>query len=714
MLTWPLYIKILFFTVISIICLSVSGYFVILYGGKMLVNEEKLILNAATVIETSDGKEVTKVYHELRFPVEIKEVPTYVQDAFVATEDRRFYEHAGVDMKSVTRAVFRDIIARSKTEGASTITQQLAKNLFLTNDKTWMRKTKEVMIAIYLDRHYSKKELLELYMNSIYFGHGVYGIEAAANKYFSKSVQDLTVAEGAMLVGIVKAPNGYSPINHPDKALTRRNTVLKLMEQAGVLQTEERVREQRRKLGLKVQEVKESPWLDSYIDLVLKEAGEHADLSIDELKHGGYRIVVNLDEKAQRTAYDQFKKEDYFPGNVAGVEGAFLLLEHHTGKIVAAVGGREFKIGDLNRTLVQRQPGSIFKPLVVYGPSLMKGSFDPFSVLPDEKMAIDGYEVSNSNNEYVKNISLYEALMQSKNTSAVWLLQQLGIPYAKAYLEKMQMNIPDEGLAIALGGLESGVTPLQIANAYATFANEGTFMEASTIKQIYNTNDERIYQSNENRTEVFSHQVAWNMTKMLQKTVEEGTASAGTYPHDLAGKTGTTQHPFVKGKSKDLWFAGYTPTYTAVTWMGYDRSDKDHYLTGNSSFPTELTKQILTELDKEEDLTTTFRKPDDVVDLPDPIKLPTIKNMTANIVFGGMTIVKGKLTWSGSDDERVVYRIYRKQDEIDEMIGEVTGITEYDIRDFSLLSKNMYYVVPYDPLTKLEGKPSEIVELSLN
>ncbi|MDY0407834.1 transglycosylase domain-containing protein [Paracerasibacillus soli] len=253
--------------------LKCKWLFVILYGGKMLVNEEKLILNAATVIETSDGKEVTKVYHELRFPVEIKEVPTYVQDAFVATEDRRFYEHAGVDMKSVTRAVFRDIIARSKTEGASTITQQLAKNLFLTNDKTWMRKTKEVMIAIYLDRHYSKKELLELYMNSIYFGHGVYGIEAAANKYFSKSVQDLTVAEGAMLVGIVKAPNGYSPINHPDKALTRRNTVLKLMEQAGVLQTEERVREQRRKLGLKVQEVKESPWLDSYIDLVLKKRG---------------------------------------------------------------------------------------------------------------------------------------------------------------------------------------------------------------------------------------------------------------------------------------------------------------------------------------------------------------------------------------------------------------------------------------------------------
>src|SRR5690625_1375701 len=214
-----------------------------------------------------------------------------------------------------------------KKEGASTITQQVAKNLFLTNEKTWMRKTKEVMAAIYLEQQYSKDHILELYLNEIYFGNGLYGLEAASHYFFSKSARDLTVAEGAMLAGLAKAPNGYSPIEYPEKALERRNVVLQSMENTSVLSMEKKLQEQNKPLGLNVQNKEEMPWLHSYIDLVIQEAGEVHDLSSEELRRGGYRIIVNIDKTAQKAAYDQFRNNEYFPGNTEGVEGAFIMME---------------------------------------------------------------------------------------------------------------------------------------------------------------------------------------------------------------------------------------------------------------------------------------------------------------------------------------------------------------------------------------------------
>src|SRR5690625_4890640 len=295
---WPLLI-------ISIaLFLGLIGYFIILYGGKLVIDDEKLVLDTTTIIETTDGETIGELYHENRYPVTLDQVPKHVQDAFVAIEDVRFYNHAGVDMKSVARAVYRDIIALGKVEGASTITQQLAKTLFLYNDKTWMRKTKEVMAVIYLEREYSKNEVLELYLNAIYFGDGIYGIETAAQYFYSKSVEDLSVAEGALIAALAKAPNGYSPINNPDKAMTRRNVVLKVMNEAKMISTDTMLSEQGKTLGLNVKEKEVNPWVDSYLDLVMKEAAKKYSISINELKRGGYRIIVNIDEQAQKIAYE--------------------------------------------------------------------------------------------------------------------------------------------------------------------------------------------------------------------------------------------------------------------------------------------------------------------------------------------------------------------------------------------------------------------------
>src|SRR5690625_3175746 len=235
-----------------------------------------------------------------------------------------------------------------------------------------MRKTKEAMAAIYLERTFSKDEILELYLNAIYFGHGVYGIEAAAQKYFSKSAQDLTIAEGALLAGIINSPGKYSPIEHPEEALARRQLVLQNMAKASYISVEQSLAESGKTLGLQVKDDELSPWNDSYIDLVLKEAAQDYHLSFSELQRGGYRMIVHLNESIQRTAYQLFLEDDYFPGNSEGVEGAFVMLDHKTGHIIAALGGRDYELGDLNRITIKRQPGSTIKPIAVYGPALMQ------------------------------------------------------------------------------------------------------------------------------------------------------------------------------------------------------------------------------------------------------------------------------------------------------------------------------------------------------
>lgn len=694
----------------SVFLLLLSGYGLLILGGKIIADEDDLLLNLTTTIRTEDGEVIGTLYKENREYASIDRIPDHVLQAFVAVEDRRFYQHRGIDLQSIGRAVYRDIIARSKVEGGSTITQQLSKNLFLTNDKSWSRKIKETMASLYLERRLSKDEILELYVNQVYFGEGVYGLQKAANHFFSKDVEELSLSEGALLAGMMKAPNGYSPINHPEKALERRNVVLHTMESAGFIDKETMESEQKTDLGINLAEEKEiKPWVDSYVDLAIKEAQEEFGLSFEDLQKGGYDITVYMNEDYQKIAYEDFKEDAFFPGNTEGIEGAFVMLDKNNGHILAAIGGRDYTFGDLNRTSVQRQPGSTFKPLAVYGPALMQeDKYKPFTVLPDQYM--EEYEVTNSSGEYKNNITMYQAIKESTNTSAVWLLDQIGIKYAKSYLDKLEMPIEDKGLSIALGGLKTGVTPLQMAQGYQAFANNGQMSKAAAITEIKDRNDEVVYQAKTGNKEVFSPQTAWDMTEMLRATVQTGTASSGYYAKELAGKTGTTQHPFVDGATKDAWFVGYSPDYVTALWMGYDQSDEAHYLTGGSSYPTSLTKKILTDMDNHSGsaFTASFEMPDGVEPLPQPIDLPAISQVNASYTFGGLTLVKGKLTWDGSADDRVVYRIYKKEEGTDELIGEVEGATEYIIDDVWFRDE-AFYVVPYDPITSMEGAPSEAV-----
>src|SRR5699024_3037742 len=262
----------------TVFVLALIAYTTILYGGKLFVDQDKLLITPPTTIETGEGEILWYLYDVYRLPVDLEDIPDHVKDAFVTVEDKRFYSHGGVDMRSIFRALYKDIIARDKVEGASTITQQLAKNLFLSNDKSWMRKTKEAMIALYLEREFTKDEILEMYLNVIYFGQGQYGVEAAANKFFYKSVEDLEVEEAALLAGMIKAPNGYSPIEHPEKAKERRNVVLDLLVKNETITEEVAAERKEKDLGLNISQRKYNPAYHTIVDMAIKEATELYDI----------------------------------------------------------------------------------------------------------------------------------------------------------------------------------------------------------------------------------------------------------------------------------------------------------------------------------------------------------------------------------------------------------------------------------------------------
>lgn len=695
----------------SVLLVGFIGYLGIIFAGNYVIDKEDLVMDSATKIVNEDGDPVAELYVENRNLVDIKDIPEEVQDAFISVEDSRFYEHHGIDPQGILRAIYTDISSGSKAEGGSTITQQLAKRVFLSKDKTLLRKTKEAIIAINLERRYSKKQILEMYLNQVYFGQGAYGIQAAAQLYFNKDASELTPSEGALLAAIPKAPSTYSPIKHPEKAEKRRNLVLSLMANQGYITAEQAVQSKGKTLAVDLHKMKKHKAYWTYIDMVLQEAKEKYHLSNEAVLKGGYKIVVPMNVKAQKASYKLFQDPSYFPGNDKDhpPQGALVLMDPQTGGVMAVQGGRDYVRKGTNRVTIKRQPGSAFKPLVVYGPALETGKYEPYSLLTDRKLV---YEVSNSadyqpknyNDKYRGRVTMYDALRVSANAPAVWLLNKIGIDTGKKYLQQLGIQIPDKGLAMALGGLKWGVTPLEMATAYRAFASGGKVVEPHFITKIYDRDGELVSKVHLQERQVFSPQTAWYMTKMLRSVVENGTAQKGNVDTALAGKTGTSSSPSVKGASADAWFVGYTPKAVGAVWMGYDSTSKTHHLTGGSSYPTSLFKDLLKQLPNQQHLA--FTKPEGVQDLESPIRLARADDLKAKLTLGKFGLPSVRLTWRPSNDERLVYHIYAVKDGEKEQVGTVTGKGEFIDERINPFSIPRYRVVAYNPQTEKEGDPS--------
>lgn len=548
-------------------------------------------LSQTTIIHDKDGAEATKVNVNRTEGIDVKQLPEHVSNAVIAIEDRRFAEHNGFDLMGISRAFFKNFLAGKITGGGSTITQQLAKNALLTHEQTIRRKVEELFLAVEIEKHYTKDEILSMYLNQVYFGSGAWGIDHASMKYFNKEITEVTISEAALLAGLLQSPSALNPYKHYERAMNRRNVVLGTMKELNMISNEQYSQAVNEKNvledGGENRIKREYPY---YVDAVIDEAISRYGLTQEEIMTRGYRIYTEMDQDIQASLENVYQKRANFPtgkGNALVQSGA-VLLDPQTGGVRALVGGRgDYVFRGYNRaTHIKVQPGSTLKPLVVYTPALEEG-YQPTSLLKDEKMGFGDYAPTNVSGIYQGEVPMYKALEQSINLSAVWLLNEIGLDKGISSLEKFGISIEKEDryLGIALGGMSKGVSPLQLAEAYSTFANNGKREGAHLITRIEGPTGNVMAEHKAKTVKVTSKKVANQMTSMLLGVVEEGTGKAANIPGvQLAGKTGSTQLPYndIKG-TKDQWFVGYTPNLVGAVWLGYDKTDRDHYLASNST-----------------------------------------------------------------------------------------------------------------------------------
>lgn len=530
-----------------------------------------------------------------------KDIPNVMVEAVVAVEDKKFYEHRGVYYSGIFHAIVKNITAGEVVAGGSTITQQLAKNVFLTQDRTFSRKFKEYFIAKKIERTYTKDEIIEMYLNQIYFGEGAWGIKKAAKTYFDKEVKELTIPEAATLAGLIKAPSTYSPFKDFNKSIERRNVVLLLMKEQDYI-TEKQYQKAKDE-GLSLHRGVEDKYkgkYSQYVDYIVREAMNKYKLTQNEILSGGYHIYTELNPKMQEATEAVVNNDQYFPRNASDqiMQTGVVLMNPKTGGIPALVGGRgPYQFLQFNHAVqLKRQPGSTLKPLAVYTPALEQG-YEVYDVLKDEPIEINDYKPKNSSNVYHGNVTMYEAMANSYNAPAVRLLEQIGLEKGLKSLERFGIPLQenDNWYPLALGGMSEGTSPLVMAQAYATFANDGVQMEAHAIREIQDGEGNTVGKWYKKEIRVTDEKTAQKMTYLLKGVVEKGTGKKAKLKYvETAGKTGTTQLADESNNgSKDSWFVGYTPELLASIWVGYDKTDNEHFVPAGSQITTTMFQDIM-------------------------------------------------------------------------------------------------------------------------
>lgn len=500
--------------------------------------------------------------------VSISELQPSTVYAFISAEDARFFEHEGVDVIRIAGAIVADIKAGSYVQGASTISQQLIKLSHLTSEKTISRKAEEAALSYEMERQYSKEDILEMYLNYVYFGGGYYGIEAAAEGYFGVHASDLTLDQSAMLAGILKSPSGYAPHINYAASINRRNNILRLMRDYGYITDDEKKQASARRPT--ILHDKREEYSGYYTDAVTKSAAALMGITVDELIRGGYNIYSAMDSDIQHYCEEMFKNGELFPAEDS--EAAIVVLEPSTGMVVAMVGGRSYTGGiSFNRaTDIRRQPGSVIKPVIAYAPAFEYLNYTAANMILDEETTFADYTPSNYGNKYYGWVTVREAVTKSLNVPAVKTLSEVGVERAKDFAKRcgIEFDDKDDSLALALGGFTYGVSPLQIAGAYSCFASGGIYNTPTLIKKITDRNGLTVYEYRQDSRRVMSEANAYILTSMLKSVVTEGTGHRlNTLDIPIAGKTGTVG---LANGNRDAWMAGYTPEYTAVVWQGYD------------------------------------------------------------------------------------------------------------------------------------------------
>lgn len=585
-------------------------------------DEDTFKLSQTSTVYAADGSIISRLKGERDTTyVEHEDLPLDVSSAIVSIEDKRFYRHDGVDYIALLRAVKAMIETGEFSQGGSTITMQLARNIFLNQDKNWRRKVEEIFIAWELEEEYEKEEILEFYINNIYFGNGYYGIGAASRGYFNKRVDQLNLSQIAFLCAIPNNPTLYDPLTNIENTLARRDRILKNMLEDGKISELDYATAIIEEIELeRPAAIAKNDYVETYAyycatRALMKQEGfvfrysfgsDYEEKQYNEayavlynecetrLRTLGYQIYtsLNLDLQEQLQASVDKTLEDYTDVNNEGVyklQASAVCINNESGYVEAIVGGRsqEFAFYSLNRAYQSyRQPGSAIKPLIVYTPMLERG-YTAETIVVDEEIE-NGPK--NANGTYLGEITLQEAVEKSVNVIAWKLFEELTPKKGLAYLEGMNfshLNSNDYQLPSALGGFTEGVSTLEMAAAYAAIENDGVYREPTCIKKITDAAGNVIYQPDQSGEQIYQHNAARAMTAILTGVMENGTAAGlGLSEMPAAGKTGTTND------QKDGWFVGYTRYYTTSVWVGYDLPKKLEELKG-SSYPGQIWQQFM-------------------------------------------------------------------------------------------------------------------------
>lgn len=631
------------FITMAVIVVGLMIVFYFTYGKKLMAlkkDADRII--AMSTEDTFRISETTQCYDvkgnllsELKgdrasYYIEYDEIPKEAVKAMISIEDKKYLRHNGVDIMAIGRAALELIRHKGKiTEGASTITQQLSRNIFLTTEVSWERKFKEIFIALAMEKKYSKEQIMEFYLNNIYFANGYYGIEAASRGYFSKSVSELNMSEITFLCAIPNNPTMYNPLENKQDTMERRERILNQMLNDGLITKAEFVDARDTKVKLDLKTVKKRNYLETYLyhcatEALMEANGFELKFSFDSDKErkkydkeysefynechqslytSGYQIYTSLNVSMQRKLQSKVDEvlKDFTEKNEEGIyklQGAAVCIDNSNGKVAAIVGGRTQKSDyyTLNRAYQSfRQPGSTMKPLLVYTPAFEMG-YSPDSVVEDSPIE-DGPK--NADGTYSGNIRIRTAVQFSKNTTAWRLLEVIGIDKGLSYLKNMQFSKISDGdrtLAAALGGLTTGVSAVEMASAYSTIENDGVFRNPGCIMKILDSDGNLIYAADEEGVRIYEQNACRMSVSTLQTVMTSGTGSGCRMEgYDCAGKTGTTND------LKDGWFVGFTKYYTTSVWVGYDIPKELSSLAGNS-YPGWIWKAFMQELHQERGL----------------------------------------------------------------------------------------------------------------
>ncbi len=565
-------VLIVVFITVAVVASS-AAYYVLLQGLPSIAALKDYRPSITTRVYADNNELIDEFFLEDRKIVRYEDIPKIVIQAFVAAEDSRFFQHHGFDTQSVVRAFLKNLKAGHIIQGGSTITQQVAKLLYLSPEKSYIRKLKEALLAYKIEKYLTKEEIITLYLNHIYLGHGTYGVEAAAQGYFGKKAKELTLPEAAMLAGLPKAPSLYSPYNHPEKCYQRQAYVLSRMVEDGYITEKERKSALATKLRLRSIKPKDkiAPYfIENVRRYIIEKYG--GDLLYKE----GLEVYTTLNITMQQAARDAVEqglkeieeREDYKKGEL---QGALYAMNPKTGAVMAMVGGRNFEQSEFNRaTQSRRQPGSAFKP-VFYTAALDRGLtpstviVDAPIVYPDPQQPDGVWMPQNFDRKFLGPTTLRNALIHSRNIVSIKILKEIGVDYAVSYAKNMGIASPlVQNLSLALG--TSGVTLQELVGAYGVLANEGQRVKPFFIKKIVDRTGQVFEATQPVVEQVIDPRIAFITTSILKDVVERGTGQrAKRLGRPVAGKTGTTDD------TRDAWFIGFTPSLVAGVWVGFDQ-----------------------------------------------------------------------------------------------------------------------------------------------